>query len=76
MFDAESFLELKGNFENRLRDLISQEVEDFRKNTGFSPSAIRCRLTEITALEDRGRQYMVSNIETQFELFGDHVLIK
>ena len=76
MFDAEAFLELKGNFEVRLRDLISQEVESFRKNTGFSPAAIKCRLLEITAMEDRGRQYTVVGVETQFELFGDQVLIK
>ena len=76
MFDAEAFLVVKKQFEEGLRGLISKAVDDFRNQTGFSPSAINCHLIEVTGFEDRGRQFMVGGVETQYELFGDKVQIR
>lgn len=45
---------------------ISQKVTDFRTETGYAPSSITVDITDITTMEDREPDYMVSNVKCRF----------
>lgn len=45
---------------------ISQKVTDFRKETGYTPSSIDVDIKDVTTMEDKEPDYMVSNVKCRF----------
>jgi hypothetical protein len=63
-------IERKEQLDRNLHTFIREELEAFRRDTGFSPDAVHVSMREITGLTDRFPRYMVDNVETYLGLKG------
>ena len=63
----------KESLEKSIHDFLRVEFEQFRKDTGFSPSSVYVSLRDITGLGDENPRYMVDNVEISVDARGVNV---
>ena len=64
----EEFSQCKLNMEVALRTKISEVIEDFKSETGYSPSSISVDFINVSTVGSERDEYQVSNVTTEVEL--------
>ena len=62
------FKKKKNDLESQISTVVSRMIEDFRKDTGFSPNSIYIQMLDVTTFNDKEKQYVIGNCHLDIEI--------
>ena len=66
--DIHEFKKRKDRMEREMALALSKAMDDFRKDTGYSPNLINVSLVSTTLSDGEPKYYMVNSLTTNVEL--------